>query len=215
MGRHGKMDGHDSADGLHTNDSVVAVFLCGFVILHAVMKPIMATAIAPTAPVTVPVPVPAPEAKPNPARRGTMIRTIKMDFDQSGDLSTLVSRLIVQQRWAYNMAVEKTLKDPVITGFDLYNKLTKWRSENRWLDGPVLVQRAGLAQGREAVLKFLESSATKKNNRIMWKNLSRKDREKEGLQDIDTTANLSQNKWSGKRNRWSHADDLFRDVIRN
>ena len=84
--------------------------------IECVMKPIMATATAP-----------APEMRPNPARNGTMNRTIKADFDQSGDLSTLVSRLIVQQRWAYNMAVEKTLKDPAITGFDLYNKLTKWR----------------------------------------------------------------------------------------
>ena len=108
------------------------------------------------------------------------------------------------------MAVEKTLKDPAITGFDLYNKLTKWRSGNRWLDGPVLVQRAGLVHGREAALKFLESNATKRNNRIMWKNLSRKDREKEGLLDIDTAAGLPSNKWSSKRNRWSHESDLFR-----
>ena len=209
MGRHGSMDGHDSADGLHgphglySLHSVVAALLYIFDILPAVMKPITMAA-------TTTATAPAPEMRPNPARNGTMIRTIKADFDQSGDLSTLVSRLIVQQRWAYNMAVEKTLKDPAITSFDLYNKLTKWRSGNRWLDGPVLVQRAGLVHGREAALKFLESNATKRNNRIMWKNLSRKDREKEGLQDIDTTASLPPNRWSNKRNRWSHESDLFR-----
>ncbi len=72
------------------------------------------------------------------------------------------------------------------------------------------MQRAGLVHGREAALKFLESNATKRNNRIMWKNLSRKDREKEGRQDIDTAAGLPSNKWSSKRNRWSHESDLFR-----
>ncbi len=119
MGRHGSMDGHDSADGLHgphglySLHSVVAALLYIFDILPAVMKPITMAA-------TTTATAPAPEMRPNPARNGTMIRTIKADFDQSGDLSTLVSRLIVQQRWAYNMAVEKTLKDPAITSFDLY-----------------------------------------------------------------------------------------------
>ncbi len=170
---------------------------------------------------------PAPEMRPNPAGNGTMVRTIRVDFDQSWELSVLISRLIVQQRWAYNMAVEKTLKDPAITRFDLYNKLTKWRSGNRWLNGPVLVQRAELAQGREAVLKFLESNATKRSNKIMWKNMAIKDREMEvkkaaklirrdgdssdnGANDDGSGANLPSNRWSNKRNRWSHANDLFR-----
>ena len=43
-----------------------------------------------------------------------MIRTMKVDFDQSGALSELISRLIVQQRWAYNMAVRETLDDPAL-----------------------------------------------------------------------------------------------------
>ena len=207
------MDVHDGMDchgSLHTNDGIIAALLCKRIILFVVM---MSTATTATAPTVVSATTTVPEAKSKPApptAPDTMIRTIKVDFDQSGALSEIISRHIVQQRWAYNMAVGETLKDPTITIFDLYNNLTKWRSENRWLDGPVLVQRAGLAQGREAVLKFLESNATKRANKIMWNDLARKYRESDGIQDIDTTANLSQNKWSGKRNRWSHADDLFR-----
>ena len=109
---------------------------CG--ILHAVMKSIdmVATAL---------VTVPAPEAKAKPARKDTVIRTIKVDFGQSGALSELISRLIVQQRWAYNVAVEETLNDPTVSKFDLNNKLTAWRQKHDWLDGNVSVQRAGLA----------------------------------------------------------------------
>ena len=46
---------------------------------------------------------PAPEMRSKRARKDTMVRTIRVDFDQSGDLSVLVSRHIDQQRWAYNM----------------------------------------------------------------------------------------------------------------
>ena len=137
------MDVHDSMnshDSLHTNDGIVAVFLCGFVILHAVMKSVT-TAVAATAPAT----APAPEAKPKPAMKGTMVRTIKVDFDQSEALSELVSRHIVQQRWAYNRAVKKTLDDPTVTRLDLNNMLTKWRDNNKWLKGGIDIQRAGLA----------------------------------------------------------------------
>ena len=45
------------------------------------MKPIMATATAPEA-----ATAPAPKKGPRRARKGIMIRTIKVDFDQSGDL---------------------------------------------------------------------------------------------------------------------------------
>ncbi len=70
---------------------------CG--ILHAVVKSIdmVATAAAPE-----------PEAKAKSATAATpdtMIRTIKADFDQSGDLSVLISRHMDQHRWAFNMAV--------------------------------------------------------------------------------------------------------------
>ena len=83
------------------------------------MKPIMATVTAP-----------APKKGPRRARKGIMVRTIKVDFDQSGDLSKLISRHMDQQRWAYNMAVRKVLGDPRITKFDLDGMLTKWRNAN-------------------------------------------------------------------------------------
>ena len=47
------------------------------------MKPIMATATAPEAATAT---APAPKRGPRRARKGIMIRTIKVDFDQSGDL---------------------------------------------------------------------------------------------------------------------------------
>ena len=164
------------------------------------------------------VTVPAPEAKAKPARKDTVIRTIKVDFGQSGALSELISRLIVQQRWAYNVAVEETLNDPTVSKFDLNNKLTAWRQKHGWLDGNVSVQRAGLAQGREAVLKFLESNTTKRARRIMWKDKSKKYREnktekndKRFREDGDGAgANLSLTPWSGRKNRWSHESDLYR-----
>ncbi len=164
------------------------------------------------------VTVPAPEAKAKPARKDTVIRTIKVDFGQSGALSELISRLIVQQRWAYNVAVEETLNDPTVSKFDLNNKLTAWRQKHDWLDGNVSVQRAGLAQGREAVLKFLESNTTKRARRIMWKDKSKKYREnktekndKRLREDGDGAgANLSLTPWSGRKNRWSHESDLYR-----
>ena len=177
------------------------------------------TTVAATAPAT----APAPEAKPKSAMKGTMVRTIKVDFGQSGDLSVLVSHLIVQQRWAYNMAVREALRSPDVTFYDLCGMLTKWRNANRWLvrdDGAQAagirqagngrVQRAGLRQGLDAVQKFMESNAKKRSNKTMWKNLSRRDRENEGVKGIGTAANLPPNKWSGKRNRWSRANGLFR-----
>ena len=92
MDRHGGMDSHDSADCLH---GIVAVLLYALDILPAVMKSIMVVTATATAP--------APEMRSKRARKDTMIRTIRVDFDQSGDLSVLVSRHIDQQRWAYNM----------------------------------------------------------------------------------------------------------------
>ena len=89
MDRHGGMDGHDSADGLH---GIVTVLLYAFDILPAVMKSIMVATATATAT------APAPEMRSKRARKGTMIRTIRVDFDQSGDLSVLVSRHIDQQR---------------------------------------------------------------------------------------------------------------------
>ncbi len=89
MDRHGGMDSHDSADGLH---GIVTVLLYAFDILPAVMKSIMVATATATAT------APAPEMRSKRARKGTMIRTIRVDFDQSGDLSVLVSRHIDQQR---------------------------------------------------------------------------------------------------------------------
>ena len=174
---------------------------CG--ILHAVMKSIdmVATAL---------VTVPAPEAKAKPARKDTMIRTIKVGFGQSGEMSVLISRLIVQQRWAYNMAVREKLDDPRVTRFGLDGMLTKWRHGKEWMEGCVFVQRAGLRQGLDAVQKFMDSNAKKRSDKIMWKNMARRDRESEGIPDIDTAANLPPNKWSHRRNRWSHRGNLFR-----
>ena len=58
---------------------------------------------------------------------GTVIRNIKVDFDQSAELSDLISRHMDQQRWAYNMAVREKLNDPRVTKYDLDGMLTKWR----------------------------------------------------------------------------------------
>ena len=185
---------------------------CFYAMLNiaCVMKPIMATATAtePTAVAT--ATAPAPRKGPKRARKSTMIRTIKMDFDQSGDLSRPISRHMDQQRWAYNMAVREKLDDPRVTEFDLNKMLTKWRHGKEWMEGRVLVQRAGLRQGLDAVQKFMDSNGTKRANKIMWKNMARRDRENEGVKDIDTTANLPSSRWSNKRNRWSHTSDLFR-----
>ena len=139
-----------------------------------------------------------------------MIRTIKVGFSQSGEMSVLISRLIVQQRWAYNMAVREKLDDPRVTRFGLDGMLTKWRHGKEWMEGCVFVQRAGLRQGLDAVQKFMDSNAKKRSDKIMWKNMARRDGESEGIPDIDTAANLPPNKWSHRRNRWSHRGNLFR-----
>ena len=164
-----------------------------------------------------------PKKKSGRSREGTMVRTIKVDFDQSADLSDLISRHMDQQRWAFNMAVKEKLDDPRTTKFDLNNMLTGWRDANRWLvhdeDALVarrkeacscMVQRAGLLQGLDAVKKFMISNGRKRRNKSLWKYLARLDREKGGIPNIDTTPNLPSNKWSNKRNRWSHRDDLFK-----
>ena len=153
---------------------------------------------------------------------GTMIRNIKVDFDQSAELSDLISRHMDQQRWAFNMAVREKLNDPRVTEFDLNNMLTKWRDEREWLvhDKEALaagrkeacdsrVQRAGLLLGLDAVQKFMASNGKKRANKSLWKYLARLVREKEGIPDIDTTLNLPSNKWSAKRNKWTHRKSLF------
>ena len=189
------------------------------------MKSIMVTAIAPaeaTATATTAAPL-EPKKRSKRAREGIMIRTIKVGFDQSAELSGLISRHMDQQRWAFNMAVREKLNDPRVTKFDLDGMLTKWRDAKAWLvhdeDARAAglpeacnsrVQRAGLRQGLDAVQKFMDSNAKKRSDRIMWKNLARRDRESEVIPDIDTAVNLPPNKWSNKRNRWSHASDLFR-----
>ena len=71
----------------------------------------------------------------------SMIRTIKVDFDQSGETSKLVSHRMDQQRWAFNMAVREKLDDPRVAEFDLNKMLTKWRHGKEWTKGGVFVQR--------------------------------------------------------------------------
>ncbi len=188
---------------------------CG--ILNAVMKSIdmVATAAAPE-----------PEAKAKSATAATpdtMIRTIKADFDQSGDLSVLISRHMDQHRWAFNMAVQEALRSPDVTFYDLCRMLTKWRNAKAWLVHDDYartagireacdsrVQRVGLRQGLDAVKKFIESNGKKRRNNALWKHLARRYREKEGVEDVDTAANLPSNKWSNKKNKWGHRGDLFK-----
>ena len=188
---------------------------CG--ILNAVMKSIdmVATAAAPE-----------PEAKAKSATAATpdtMIRTIKADFDQSGDLSVPISRHMDQQRWAFNMAVQEAPRSPDVTFYDLCRMLTKWRNAKAWLVHDDYartagireacdsrVQRVGLRQGLDAVKKFIESNGKKRRNNALWKHLARRYREKEGVEDVDTAANLPSNKWSNKKNKWSHRGDLFK-----
>ena len=111
---------------------------CG--ILNAVMKSIdmVATAAAPE-----------PEAKAKSATAATpdtMIRTIKADFDQSGDLSVLISRHMDQQRWAFNMAVQEALRSPDVTFYDLCRMLTKWRNAKAWLVHDDYARTAGIRE---------------------------------------------------------------------
>ena len=151
-----------------------------------------ATAIAPIATATTTAQAPAPKKMSKRARKGIMVRTIKMDFDQSGELSDLISRHMDQQRWAFNKAVREKLNDPSVTEFDINKMLTKWRDAKAWLihdeDARAAglpeacdsrVQRAGLRQGLDAVQKFMESNGTKRRNKIMWKKLARHERERE------------------------------------
>ena len=146
-----------------------------------------------------------------------------MDFDQSAELSDLISRHMDQQRWAFNMAVKEKLDDPRIAEFDLNNMLTKWRNSKVWLVHDkkaraagrkeacsCMVQRTGLRQGLDAVDKFMASNGKKRSDKSLWKYLARLVREKEGVEDIDTTPNLPSNKWSNKRNKWSHTNSLFK-----
>ena len=139
-----------------------------------------------------------------------MIRNIKVDFDQSAELSDLISCRMDQQRWAFNMAVREKLDDPRTTKFDLNKMLTGWRHGKEWMEGGFLAQRAGLLLGLDAVQKFVISNGKKRRNKSLWKYLARLDREKEGIPDIDTAVNLPSNKWSNKRNKWRHRDSLFK-----
>ena len=139
-----------------------------------------------------------------------MIRNIKVDFDQSQALSKLVSHRMDQQRWAFNMAVKEKIDDSRVAEFDLNNMLTKWRNGEKWMKGGFYAQRAGLLLGLDAVEKFMTSNGKKRSDKSLWKHLARLVREKEGIPDIDTTPNLPSNKWSIKRNKWSHTNDLFK-----
>ena len=176
------------------------------------MKPIMAEAAAVAteqADATAAATEPAPKKWSRRLMDGAMIRNIKVDFDQSAELSDLISRHMDQQRWAFNMAVREKLNDPRTTKFDLNKMLTGWRHGKGWMKGGFLAQRAGLLLGLDAVKKFMASNGKKRSNKPLWKYLARRDREKEGIPDIDTAVNLPSNKWSNKKNKWTHRDSLF------
>ena len=113
------------------------------------MKPVMAEA---TATATEP---PEPKKWSKRARDGVMVRTIKVDFDQSAELSDLISRHMDQQRWAFNMAVREKLKDPRTTKFDLNNMLTKWRNSKPWL----VHDKEALAAGRKEACSCMVQSS--------------------------------------------------------
>ena len=192
------------------------------------MRPVMAEATVATAtePAVADATAAATESKPKKWSKrsmdGTIVRTIKVDFDQSAELSDLITRHMDQQRWAFNMTVKEKLDDPRIAEFDLNNMLTKWRNSKVWLVHDkkaraagrkeacdTRVQRTGLRLGLDAVDKFMISNGKKRRNKSLWKYLARRDREKEGVKDIDTAVNLPSNKWSNKRNKWTHRDSLF------
>ena len=193
------------------------------------MRPVMAEATVETAATeqadaTAAATEPEPKKRSKRSREGTMVRTIKVDFDQSAETSDLIARHMDQQRWAFNMAVREKLKDPRVTKYDLDGMLTKWRNSKPWLahDKEALaagrkeacscmVQRAGLRQGLDAVKKFMASNGKKLSNKSLWKRLARLYREREGIEDvdIDTAPNLPSNKWSNKRNKWTRRNDLF------
>ena len=176
------------------------------------MKSVMAEVVAATATEQADAAAtePAPKKWSRRPMEGIMIRNIKVDFDQSAELSDLISCRMDQQRWAFNMAVREKLDDPRTTKFDLNKMLTGWRHGKEWIEGGFLAQRAGLLLGLDAVQKFVISNGKKRRNKSLWKYLARLDREKEGIPDIDTAVNLPSNKWSNKRNKWRHRDSLFK-----
>ena len=152
---------------------------------------------------------PEPKKRSRSQSDGTMIRNIKVDFDQSQALSKLVSHRMDQQRWAFNMAVKEKIDDSRVAEFDLNNMLTKWRNGKGWMKGGFYAQRAGLLLGLDAVEKFMTSNGKKRSDKSLWKHLARLVKEKEGIPDIDTTPNLPSNRWSIKRNKWTHRKSLF------
>ena len=97
------------------------------------MKSVMAEVVAATATeqadATAAATEPAPKKWSRRPMEGIMIRNIKVDFDQSAELSDLISCRMDQQRWAFNMAVREKLDDPRTTKFDLNKMLTGWRHE--------------------------------------------------------------------------------------
>ena len=177
-----------------------------------------ATAIAPIATATTTAQAPAPKRMSKRARKGIMVRTIKMDFDQSGEMSDLISRHVDQQRWAFNKAVREKLNDPSVTEFDLNKMLTKWRGAKAWLvhddDARAAglpeacnsrVQRAGLMQGLDAVQKFMKSNGTKRRNKTMWKKLARHEREREAKKAARLVRNVGDAAASGAKDGGSGA----------
>ena len=189
------------------------------------MRPVMAEAAATEqADATATVAELAPKKWSKRPMEGAMIRTIKVDFDQSWALSKLVSHRMDQQRWAFNMAVKEKLDDPGTTKFDLNKMLTGWRHGKEWMEGGFYAQRSGLLLGRDAVEKFMVSNGKKRRNKSLWKYLATRYREREERKAAklarngaineasggNNRANLPSNKWSNKKNKWCLKDSLFK-----
>ena len=95
-----------------------------------------------------------------------MIRTLRLDILQSHDLAVKIYGHIDQQRFAYNVAVEATLRDPTMSFFKLCRTLTALRREHEWLGaGDARIQRAGMKMAVQAVRKFRESNDIKRERR--------------------------------------------------
>ena len=95
-----------------------------------------------------------------------MIRSLRLDIRQSHDLAVTIYGHIDQQRFAYNVAVEATLRDPAMSFFRLCKMLTALRRGHEWLGaGDARIQRAGMALAVQAVRKFRESNDIKRGRR--------------------------------------------------
>ena len=88
-----------------------------------------------------------------------MFTIIRNRVPYSPKLSQQIADAAAQQRLAYNLAVEFTLKHPNVSKFDLQKELTAWRATLPALAaGQTGIQRPGLNRGRDAVRAFDSAS---------------------------------------------------------